>query len=86
VSRTQTPLSPNTPSEVAEHNARGFPQEWLPPTFAMCQLLNGLAAIFAGLLGAAAVQITGHTPPSIDRFMDPFLDDEGMICCSDDLG
>lgn len=44
---------------VAEHNNLNYPQEWLSQTFAVCQLGNGMAAIFAGILGTFFVQITG---------------------------
>ncbi|XP_009358691.1 molybdate-anion transporter [Pyrus x bretschneideri] len=50
---------------VAEHNKRGFEQQWLSLTFSKAVFLgNGLIAIVAGLLGNLLVDTLGFGPVS----------------------
>ncbi|CAM9200633.1 unnamed protein product [Chrysoparadoxa australica] len=48
---------------VAEHRQKGFPEEWLASTFALCTAGNGIVAILAGLIAQVASDALGEIGP-----------------------
>jgi MFS family permease len=47
----------------AEHRKRGFPQAWVADTFSKASFINGLSAIFAGVLAQVAADAMGEIGP-----------------------
>ena len=48
---------------VTEHRIRGFPEEWIGRTFALCAVWNGATAIVAGVLAQISADIRGDIGP-----------------------
>ncbi len=45
---------------VSEHNRLGFPSDWLPRTFSLATLVNGVAAVIAGVVANVVAESGGH--------------------------
>lgn len=54
---------------VAEHTSRGYPADWRSRTFATATFLNGLVAIFAGLVANQLVDSFGIGSPYVFAMM-----------------
>jgi len=48
---------------VSEHRKQGFPEEWVADTFGKASFINGLSAIFAGLLAQLCADWLGEIGP-----------------------